>query len=54
MIEEKRQEEKNVSEERYPWLDDADKRKYLTDKEILEKYINLRDSCLDKKEKNKL
>ena len=54
MIEEKRQEEKNDSEERYPWLDDADKRKYMTDKEILDKYINLRDSCLDKKERKQI
>ena len=43
IIEEQRQEEKNDSEERYPWLDDADKRKYMTDKEILDKYINLKD-----------
>ena len=38
IIEEKRQEEKNDSKERYPWLDDDDKRKYITDKEILDKY----------------
>ena len=42
IMEEKRQEEKNDSEERYPWLDDADERKYMTDKEILDKYINLK------------
>ena len=30
------QEERNDNEERYPWLDDADKRKYLTDEEILD------------------
>ena len=31
---------------KYPWLDDSDKRKYMTDGEILEKYINLdRDKC---------
>ena len=54
MIEEKRQEEKNDSEERYPWLDDTDERKYMTDKEILDKYINLRDSCLDEKERKQV
>ena len=54
MIEEKRQEEKNESEERYPWLDDADERKYMTDEEILDKYINLRDSCLDEKERKQV
>ena len=26
--------------EKYPWLDDTDGRKYMTDREILEKYIN--------------
>ena len=29
--EDKRQEEKSYSEERYPWSDDADERKYMTD-----------------------
>ena len=54
IIEEKKQEEKNDIEERYPWLDDADKRKYMTDKEILDKYINLKDSCLDEKERKQV
>ena len=39
MVEAIRQEERNDSEERYPWLDDADERKYMTDEEILDKYI---------------
>ena len=42
MVEAIRQEEKNDSEERYPWLDDADEGKYRTDEEILDKYINLK------------
>ena len=54
IMEEKRQEEKKDSEERYPWLDDADERKYMTDKEILDKYINLKDSCLNEQEENRL
>ena len=54
IMEEKRQEEKNGSEENYPWLDDADERKYMTDKEILDKYINLEDSCLDEKERKQV
>ena len=54
MVEAIRQEERNDSEERYPWLDDADKRKYMTDEEILDKYINLKDSCLDKKERKQV
>ena len=39
------------SKEKYPWLEDTDKRKYMTDKEILDKYINLDNSCLTKIEK---
>ena len=53
-MEETRQEEKNSSEERYPWLDEADERKNMTDKEILDKYINLKDSCLDEKERKQV
>ena len=50
IIEKKRQEKNNI-EERYPWLDNADERKYMMDKEILDKHINLKDSCLDEKER---
>ena len=54
MVEAIRQEERNDSENRYPWLDDTDKRKYMTDKEILDKYIDLKDSCLDKTERKQV
>ena len=54
IVEEKRQEEKKDSKERYPWLDDGDERKYMTDKEILDKYVNLKDSCLDEKERKQV
>ena len=54
MVEVIRQEEKNDSEKRYPCLDDTDKRKYMTDKEILDKYIDLKDSCLDKTERKQV
>ena len=54
MVEAIRQEERNDSEERYPWLDDADERKYMTDEEILDKYINLKDSCLDEQERKQV
>ena len=37
--------------EKYPWLDDSDERKHMTDWEILEKYINLDNTCLTEKEK---
>ena len=54
MVEAIRQEERNDSEKRYPWLDDTDERKYMTDKEILDKYIDLKDSCLDKTERKQV
>ena len=40
--------------DKYPWLDDSDERKHMTDREILDKYINLEGSCLTKWEKQKL
>ena len=33
--------EEESSKEKYPWLDDKDERKHMTDREILDKYINL-------------
>ena len=48
-----RKEEEN-SEGKFPWLDDMDKRKYMTDREILDKYINLDNSCLTKVEKEQV
>ena len=47
MVETVKQEEKGKQNEKYPCLDDMDERKYITDREILEKYIDLRDLCLD-------
>ena len=40
--------------EKYPWLDKTDERKYITDREILEKYMNLDNTCLTEKKKKKL
>ena len=37
--------------DKYPWLDLEDERRNMTDREILEKYIDLETSCLNKKEK---
>ena len=39
MVEMVRQEEKDSQKEKYPWLDDTDERKYMMDREILDKYI---------------
>ena len=33
--------------EKYPWLDDSDERKYMSDKEILEKYHRFRKLLFD-------
>ena len=41
------EEKKERQNEKYPWLDDMNERKYMMDREILEKYIDLRDSCID-------
>ena len=48
-----RKEEEN-SEGKFPWLDDTDKRKYMTGREILNKYVNLDNSCLTKVEKEQV
>ena len=45
-----RKEEQN-SEGKFPWLEDTNKRKYMIDREILDKYVNLDNSCLTKIEK---
>ena len=45
-----RKEEEN-SEGKFLWLEDKDKRKHMTAREILDKYINLDNSCLTKVEK---
>ena len=42
-----RKEEEN-SEGKFPWLEDTDERKYMVDREILDKYVNLDNSCLTK------
>ena len=38
-------------QEKYPWLDPSDKRKYMSDRKILDKYVNLDRSCLTDAEK---
>ena len=46
--------ERMESTERYQWLDNSDERKYMSDRDILEKYINLDNSCLTKWEKKEV
>ena len=50
----KEEREQESPEDRYPWLDPDDARRHVTDREILEKYINLNNQCLNKEEKIKL
>ena len=50
----RQEEEKDRKREKYPWLDDTDERKYMMDREILDKYIDLKDSCLDKVERKQV
>ena len=49
-----RKEQKEITEEKYPWLDKSDERKYMSDEEILRKYINLDNTCLNRKEKEEV
>ena len=43
-----------TSEGKYPWLKDTDERKYMMDREILDKYINLDNSWLTNVEKTQV
>ena len=54
LINKLRKGERMEGTERYPWLDNSDERKYMSDREILEKYINLDNSCLTKWEKKEV
>ena len=47
-----RKEQKLDTGEKFPWLDNSDERKYMSDRKILRKYINLQNTCLmeDQKE----
>ena len=42
---------KSTSDDKYPWLDPDDIRRNMTDKEIFQMKLNLKDSVLDKKVK---
>ena len=49
-----RKEEETNGTDKYPWLDDSDERKCMTDREILDKCIDLENSCLTRWEKQKV
>ena len=50
----KREREQKELKESYPWIDPSDERKYMTDKDILDKYIDWEKSCLMEKEKKEV
>ena len=54
MVETVKQEGKDRQKEKYPWLDDTGERKYVMDQEILDKYIDFRNSCLDALERKQV
>ena len=47
----KKEREQKSSEDRYQWLDPDHEQRHMTDKEILDKYIDLHNSCLSEEEK---
>ena len=51
LMRERKEEEKEVDKDKYPWLDDSDERKYMIDREILEKHINWDNLFLTESEK---
>ena len=46
--------EKEEMMEKYPWLQQADERRNMSDREILDKYIDLEKSCLSDSEKKQV
>ena len=45
---------KEEMQEKYPWLDPGNERKYMSDSEILDKYVDLDKSCLTDVEKKQV
>ena len=50
----KKEREHESPEDKYPWLDPDDEQRYMTDKGILDKFINLDNSCLNKEERKEV
>ena len=46
--------EKEVTKDKFLWLDKDDKRRNISDKEILEKYMDLEKSCLSTSERKEI
>ena len=50
----KKEREQKLPEDKYLWLDQDDERRHMTDKEFLDKYIDLDTSCVRKEEKKEV
>ena len=50
----KEEDKKGKGKDKYPWLEDSNERKYMTDKEILDKYVKLDNSPLTRREKKEV
>ena len=50
----KKEREQTELKDSYPWLDCSDEREYMTDREILDKYIDLDSSWLTKEERKEV
>ena len=50
----KKEREQELPEDKYPWLDPDDECRHMTDREILDKYINYDNSCLQEEEKREV
>ena len=50
----KKEREQKSLEDKYPWLDPGDEQRHMTVKEILDKHINLDNSCLNIEEKKEV
>ena len=50
----RKEREQTTPIDKYPWLDPEDERRNMTDRDILEKYVDLKNSCLNKEEKVKV
>ena len=50
----KKERDQESPEDKYPWLDPDDEQRHMTDREILDKYIDLDNSCLHEEEKREV
>ena len=50
----RKEREQKTPIDKYPWLDPGDERSNVTDREILEEYVDLKNLCLNEEEKVKV